>query len=150
MAITYAQICDAIDSTLAAAATLADSLSYDELRDGSLQDYPILMIYPDSGVQDPIGETDRSTFRAGIRQTELVIIVDLYAQQRSHMGEDMAALVGSVDALSDIFEAQDTKPYFGLAGIRAFQWRWERVTFTYGDQQLPYVGARFYLTITVF
>lgn len=149
MAITIAQICDALESVLGAAGPLVGSQSYDELQDGSLQDYPIIQVYPDAGIQSSQSNTDRRSFGAGVRQTELDIIVDLYAQQRTHLGEDMAALVGGIDALSTIFEAQDDLPYFGLAGIIAFQWRWERVTFIYGDAQLPYVGARFTITITV-
>lgn len=149
MAITVAQICDAVESTLSAAGPLVGSQSYNELQDGSLQDYPIIQVYPDSGIQSSDSRTDRRAFGGGIRQTELDIIVDLYARQRSHLGEDMDALVGGIDALAAIFEAQNDKPFFGLAGIQAFQWGWERVSFVYGDGQLPYVGARFTITITV-
>lgn len=149
MSITLAQILDAIEATLAAAPTLARSMSYDELTEG-INDTPLLQVYPDSGNQDPAGNTDRTTFKAGVRQTVLTINCDYYAQQRKHIGEDMAALVDGIDAMTNIFEAQDTKPYFGLDGIRAFSWSWQRVTFEYGDPNIGYVGARFTLTIRVF
>ncbi len=151
MAITIAQICNAIESTLGAATGISRSQSYDELTEGLPPgDLPLLQVYPETGEADVAGATDRSTFRAGVRQTELVIVADLYARQRSHIGEDMAALVDGVDAVIDVLEAQDTKNYFGLAGVQAVRWRFERVTFVYGDPQLPYVGARFYLTVRVF
>lgn len=151
MAITIAQICDAIESTLGAATGITRSQSYDELTEGMPPgDLPLLQVYPEAGEADITGTTDRSSFRGGVRQTELIIIADLYAHQRSHMGEDMEILVDGIDAFIDVMEAQDTKDYFGLAGLQAFHWRFERVTFVYGNPQLPYVGARFYLTIRIF
>jgi len=150
MAITLAQICDAIESTLDDATTVVRSESYDELSDG-VQDTPLLQVYPENGLQSAGGATDRHTFGGGgdpARQTELTIHADYYARQRSHIGEDMAALVNGIDALQDVLEGQDQKPYFGLEGIRAFSWRWDRVVFEYAGVQ--YMGARFILTVRVF
>ena len=147
--ITLAQILDAIEGALSAAPTLARSMSYDELTEG-INDTPLLQVYPEAGDQDPTTATDRTTFTAKVRQTNLTINCDYYAQQRKHIGEDMAALVDGIDAMTDIFEAQDTKPYFGLVGIKAFHWSWQRVIFNYGDLNINYVGARFTLTIRVF
>lgn len=149
MAITIAQICDAIEETLGAATGITRSESYDELTEG-IHDLPMLQVYPENGNQDAFTSTDRTTFRGGVRQTSLMIHADLYAQQRAHIGEDMKKLVDSIDAITDVFEAQDTKPYFGLDGIKAFRWRWERVTFVYGDPQSNYVGARFFIEVRVF
>jgi hypothetical protein len=149
MAITIGQICDAIESTLGAATGITRSESYDELTDG-IHDLPMLQVYPNSGNQDAFTRTDRSTFRGGVRQTDIMIHADLYAQQRAHIGEDMKKLVDVIDAVTNVFEAQDVKPYFGLDGIGAFRWRWERVTFAYGDPQLTYVGARFYIEVRIF
>jgi hypothetical protein len=149
MSITIAQICDAVASTLSAATTSPRTQSYDELTEG-MQDTPTLQVYPEDGNQDPSGNTDRTSFKAGVRQTMLTVNADYYAHQRAHIGEDMAALVNGIDAITNILEAQDTKPYFGLAGIQAFSWSWRRVTFVYGDPQQSYVGARFTLNIRVF
>lgn len=149
MSITIAQIIDAIETTLSAAPTLARSMSYDELTEG-INDTPLLQVYAEAGEQDPTTNTDRTTFRAGVRQTSLTINADYYAQQRKHIGEDMAALIDGIDAITNIFEAQDAKPYFNLDGIRAFHWSWQRVVFEYGDPAINYVGARFTLTIRVF
>lgn len=149
MAITLGQILDAINTTLGAATIVNRSQSYDELTEG-LHDFPLLQVYPEAGTQDPSGGTDRTAFRGGVRQTEFTIHADYYARQRSHIGEDMNALVDGIDALTNIFEAQDTKPYFGLDGIQAFKWSWSRAVFTYGDPNVSYVGARFVLTVRVF
>lgn len=149
MSITLAQILDAITTTLSASSTLKRAFSFDELNEG-MNDMPALEVYPESGKQDATTNTDRTTFKAGVRQTEYLIYADYYARQRSHIGEDMKALVDGIDAMTTIFEAQDTKPYFGLVGIRAFQWSWARVSFVRGDPGLPYTGARFSLVVRVF
>lgn len=147
MSITLAQICDAIESTLDDATTITRSQSYDELTEG-IHDTPLLQVYPENGAQSPPGMTDRHTFGAGVRQTEFTIHADYYANQRVNIGEDMAALVNGIDAMTDVLEGQDQKPYFGLTGIQAFSWRWDRVTFDYGG--VAYVGARFAITVRVF
>ncbi len=154
MAITLAQIVDAIEGTLDNATTVVRSESYDELTEG-VQDVPLLQVYPESGEQDIASLTDRTTFGGSapttskpVRQTEFIIHADYYARQRSHIGEDMAALVNGIDALQNVLEGQDAKPYFGLSYIQAFHWRWERVIFTYAS--IDYMGARFYITVRVF
>ena len=148
MAITLAQMCDAIEATLGEATTVARSQSYDELTEG-VHDTPLLQVYPQSGDQDPSGTADRTTFSAGVRQTEVIVHADYYAAERgASIGEEMARLVDGIDAITNIVEGQDQKPYFGLVGLKGFSWRWERVTFDYGG--VSYVGARFYFTLRVF
>ena len=151
MAITLAQICDAIEATLATATTVKRSQSHDELTEG-IHDTPMLQVYPENGRQDAgEGSTDRFTFGGGgnpVRQTELTIHADYYARQRSHIGQDMEALVDGIDAITNVLEGQDQKNYFGLAGIQAFSWRWDRVVFIYAG--VNYIGARFMLTVRVF
>jgi hypothetical protein len=146
---TTAQICDAIESTLGAAAGVSRSESYDELSDG-VTETPTLQVYWESTEEDISGSTDRTSFRAGMRQDEHLFHGDLYVRQRSHIGEDMQKLVEMKDAIDAVLVAQTDKPYFGLAGIQAFHWRAERVTFVYGDPQIPYVGIRYYITIRTF
>lgn len=149
MAITLAQICDAIESTLGAASTVAVSQSYNELTEG-VHDFPLLQVYPEAGSQDPYGGTDRTTMQGGVRQTEFTIHADYYARQRSHIGENMDAVVDGVDALQVILDGQDHQP-FGLGSSNvSFRWEWTRALFTYGDPQLSYVGARFIITVRVY
>ena len=149
MSITIAQITDAVKTTLAADTGLNRAMSYNQLTEG-MNDLPALQVYPESVGQDPTGNADRTTFQAGRRQSSIIIHADLYARQRSHLGEDMAALVNRWDAAITILEAQNTKPYFGLDGLQAFAWTSQRVVFQYGDGGLPYVGVRFILTFRVF
>ncbi len=157
MAITLAQIVDAIEDTLDAATTLATSQTYDELTEG-MQDTPTLQVYPESNEQVSADSgTDRRTFggKGGVenkpvREKVYVIHADYYARQRSHMGEDMTALVDGIDAMEDVLEDEDTGPFFGLDGIKALTWSWSRVTFIYGDEMIRYVGARFIIRVWVF
>ncbi len=162
MAITLTQICDAISTTLAPAVTRAQSI--DELRE-AITDRETLQVYPESNIgTDLTGTADRQSFggKGGveakpIRNKLYTIHADYYAQQRKVIGEDMQRLVNGIDALEVILEDQDVKPYFGLidpvtgtGALKSFQWSWTRVTFTYGDPQLQYVGARFAIIIGVF
>lgn len=148
MAITLGQTCDAIETTLGAATTVNRADSYDELTEG-VHDLPLLQVYPENGTQDIGGATDRTTFQAVVRQTEFTIHADYYAAARgTSIGEEMGRLVDGIDAITNILEGQDQKPYFGLEGIRAFSWRWDRVTFDYGG--VAYVGARFTIIVRVF
>lgn len=147
--ITVAQICDAVKNTLATAPILARAMSYNQLTEG-INDTPTLQVYWDNSDLDPSGNADRTTFKAGVRQTNVVIFCDYYARQRKHIGEDMAALVNGIDAMTAIFEVQDTKPYFGLDGIKAFHVSPQHVTFEYGETAIKYTSARFTLTIRVF
>ncbi len=149
--ITTATICNAIANEIAEVADMGSGATQKpgELGDG-IADEPTIQIYPEAHEQDPSGSTDRTTFRGGVRQTVVTVHVDLYARQRRYLGEDMAALIRLIDAITDKFEEQDTKPYFDQAGIKAFSWTGSRVLFTYGDPQVNYVGWRWTLLITVF
>jgi hypothetical protein len=146
---TLAQITDAIEATLSTATGIAFSQSYSELTE-DVVDFPLLQVYPEGGQQDPSGNADRSTFRAAVRQTIFTIHADLYACQRAHVGQNMATLLPLIEALTTVIEAQDTKPYFGLDGIKAFSWSWQRVILVYGSTQASYVGARFIFEIRTF
>ncbi len=149
MPVTYAQINDAIESTLGAAVGLARSQSYDELTDG-MTDTPTLQVYWQRDDTDPQGSTSMTAFRTGVQQVDIIFHVDLYARQRSHIGDDMRVLYDVMQEVREVLEGETTKPYFGLAGIQAFRWSSERVTFEYGDPALPYVGARYVIAVRVF
>jgi len=149
MAITLGQILDAISNVLGAATGLAVNQHYDELTEG-IQDHPLLQVYPESGSQDPTGNVDRTTFQAKMRQTDFIIIADLYARQRSHIGEDMNILVDMIDAMMTELEKQKTKPYFGLDRLQGYRWSWQRVTFDYGDPMPKHMGVRFTIWVRVF
>lgn len=148
MAITIAQICDAVEETLTASTEIVRSESYDELTEGiNSADTPLMQVYPERGGADQMGTSDRTTFGGGIRVKTYTIHVDYYARQRSHIGLDMAKLVDGIDAIEEILEQQNSLPFFGLAGIKSFQWTWERVQFVYAGA--AFMGARFSLIIRV-
>lgn len=147
--ITDQEICDAIRDTLKEAASLFRWQSYNELSEG-MPDTPTLQVYWETDITDPTGSADRLTFKAGMRLTQKIFHADLYACQRKHLGEDMEQLLETKNEIEAIILAQNTKPYFGLDGIKAFQYSATRVTFNYGDPAVNYVGARFAITITIF
>jgi hypothetical protein len=147
--ITLAQICDGIVTTLKTATGITTVLSYDELHPGpSEADLPLIQVYPQRGIQDVSNSTDATTFYAEVRQTEVDFYLDLLATQRSQLEEDMKSCVNGIDAIIEALEAEDRAPRFGLSGVRAYRWEWERALFDYGTVQ--YLGARFTLTIRVY
>lgn len=155
-AITIAQICDAIETTLAAASGMNRTQSYDELTEGiSAGDLPLLQVYWERlGPMDPSGGTDRLTYQGVVRHKLLTFHADVYAAQRSHIDEDMKKVVNCADAMLDVLEQQNVKPYFGLAGIKA--WQLESAAkgafeYTSGPRGgVLYMGVRFILVIHVF
>jgi len=153
MAISLAQICDAIETMLGAAVGMATSQSYDELKEGVIgRDCPLLQVYPASGSCDVSStSTERTTFQAGVRQKEFEIRADLYASRRSHLRQDMKAVTEMIEAIINVLETQNIKPYFGVGGtdIKAFRWRWERAVFKY-EEDNQYMGARFSIVCRVF
>jgi hypothetical protein len=138
-----------IATTLSAATGLTYAQAFDDLTDG-MQDTPTLQVYWEDMAQDPSTSNDRTSFRAGVRQTSITIFADLYAHQRAHMAEDMAILMPLVDAIRVELEKQDTQPLVGTSLIKSFSWSARRVTFTYGDPNINYIAARFTLTVRVF
>lgn len=147
--ILITEIADAIKTTLATASTVKRAMGYSELTE-NIPDVPLIQVYWNRSEQDasPGSKADRTTFGAGVRNTLIQFYVDYYARARSHIGEDMAALMEGLDAIQIIVEAQDTKPYFGLDGIKAFRWYADRVEFVYGGTN--YAGVRFVLTVRTF
>jgi len=153
--VTIRSIVDAVALELAAALPIVESgVSHSAVdMQEAIVDLPTLQVYPDSGTQDiASGNTHATSFGAAAvrtRQTELVIFADYYARQRSHIGEDMEALIDGVDAIFDVLEGL-SPPYFSIAAIKEFRWTFERVTFVYGQQEQKFAGIRFTLTIRIF
>jgi hypothetical protein len=149
MVITMQQLCDAIATTLGTAAGMTRVQSVDELTEGIHRgDTPLMQVYPEEGSCDPSGATDRTTFQGGVRQKTTLIHVDVYAHTRSHIDEDMKVTIDILDALIEVLEVQNTKPYFNLEGLKAFSWRWKRMTFRYA--KTDFMGIRLYLTTWIY
>jgi hypothetical protein len=153
--VTVKQICNAIDDTLGQvlvdAGNLTVSQDYDELTEG-MQDERVLQIYPEEQSPTSIGsETQKITLGDDpFIDEELIIHVDYYARQRSHIGEDMAQLVDGIDEIRANLKTQNCPNPFDLEGIANFQWSWQRVIFNYGEPELKYIGARFRLALRTY
>jgi hypothetical protein len=150
--LTIRSILTTVLDTVMEGVTLAPSGQTLESMTEGMQDVPAIQCYFEELAQDPSGETDRTTFRGGVRQTNLTIHLDVYARQRSQLGEDISAVTDIADEVIAVLEAQDTKPYFGVTGLKAFSWTAQRVTFAYGSEpgQIQYAGIRFILVFRIF
>ena len=152
MALSIGDLCDAIEATLATATGLASSTSFDELAEGiAVFDCPRLEVHPGGGSCDPSGNTDRSTFGAGMQMSVVEIYADIYAAHRSHLNDDMKATIDMIDALSDVLQAagQERPPFFaGAEGLKACSWSWKRRTWR--RSKAWYMGARFTIICKIF
>jgi len=139
-------MCDAIEGKLSVASGIARSESYDELTEGQHEDL-LLQVWPQSG--SPVS-TDSRTQKVTLNNAEIVeeiiIFADVYRPRR-HLGEDMKALVGGVDAIRAIMKVQDCPP-FDLTGIRTFKWSWAIGSFEY--QGVTDLRGRFTIVLNVF
>jgi hypothetical protein len=149
MAVTIAQICDAITAVVGSVSAVTRTQSYNELTEGiNNADTPLAQVYwQDLGMSVP-GSTDRATFKAGRRNKQMTFRVDLHASQRGHLGQNVGDAVDTFDLILTALEAQKEKPYFALAGIQAWSLTAERVTFVYAEAS--YIGFRANITIWVF
>jgi hypothetical protein len=109
-------------------------------------DIPTIQITPESGEGAYHSRTDRNTFGKGLALRQWVINVDVYARQRSHIAEDMAAVTTQADAVIARLDAKATSPSFGVSGVHTWHYTWQRVVFTYGSTEARYAGIRFVLT----
>lgn len=147
---TLADLILAIATTLGAAPSLtrteyAGSTAAGTRPTEGMSDFPTLQVYPEANTTtDWTGETDRVTLSGKHSIKEYQIRADLYVRQRSHIDEDMAALVIGIDEFENILDTQ-TYPLFNRLYITSYQWSWSRVTFRYGH--VDYVGARFVLVV---
>lgn len=149
MNVTLTQMCDAVRDELKQADKVKRAMSVADFKE-SIPDVALLQVYPESGETAMYSGTDRTTFRAGVRHSQAIIHVDCYARVRSQIGQDMKAAVELADAVINRLEQQRVSPYFGLQGLKAFRWTWERVTFTYGDPETKFAGIRFVLSFDVY
>jgi len=148
--LTTASICDAVTGVLGAVTGIVRSESYDELTEG-IQDVPLLQVWPAAGA--PVS-TGSGTHKLTLGQSSdftvqetITVYADLFARQRSHIGEDMSALVTALDNIRAELKKQDCPP-FDLAGIQSFQWSWSVGTMEYAG--VAYLRTRFTLVFQVF
>ena len=146
---SWAEILTAIATTLSDATGIQSTKGFDELTEGiPPTECPRLQVYPNTVEVDARTRTDRTTFKGGVKQWDLEVFVDHFARPLSYIALDFTAMVEGLDSLTDVFEDQETPPFFGIADIKAFRWSWKRMTLKYGD--MLYRGGRFTLKIRIF
>jgi len=148
--LTLATMCDAIEVKLGAVMGITRSQSYNELTEG-MNTTPTLQIFPARWNVDSRTETDRSTFRAGLRSSDNVFFCDLFIGARGgpSPGQQMSSLVGLIDLINGELETQSlAQPPFGCTGIKACWWTGEHVTLE--NSGVLYIGARWTITLRVF
>ncbi|MFA5377701.1 MAG: hypothetical protein WC455_18265 [Dehalococcoidia bacterium] len=147
--ISLYDISEAIENTFTAAGVFARVQTNETITDG-MQTVVTLQIYPEEITGDTKTRTDRMTMGGGVRHTEVIYHVDVYALQHANIGQDMKAIALAADKVIAVLEAQDATPPFGLAGLKSFRWNARRVLFELGDAQVKYAGLRFVLTFSIF
>jgi hypothetical protein len=127
--------------------------NYDELTEG-MNTTPTIQVYPESWEVDASSDTDRTTFTdsgtgvPGLRQTEMVIRLDVYVRRRSQLNEDWGDAADLASEIHDKLDEQGSCPLFDQVGIRSFHWTCTRVVFDYAGTL--YTGWRFELTLRIF
>ncbi len=127
--------------------------NYNELTEG-MNTLPTIQVYPENWETDVGGETDRTTYVdavtgvPGVRQTDVLVRVDLYARQRSQLNEDWGEAIDIADAIDNKLNEEAGCPLFNEAGIRSLHWTATRVVFEYAT--VLYTGFRFELTLRIF
>jgi hypothetical protein len=133
--------------------TLTRVYDYDEIPEGvNAGDTPLLMVYCQSVLADPTGETDRGTFQtdnASIKVKEMIFHCDFFTSQRAHSMEDVGDQIDTMSAAIDVIEGQNEYPYWGNDAIKATAgWRMDRVQFDFAGAIYP--GFRVELTVWVY
>jgi hypothetical protein len=151
--ITIAQICTAIAGALRDVPEIvrvqdAAQVSIEDGMSEAIADLPTAQVYWQTSETSAGFDSDRATFTAGVRVTQMLFHIDVYVRQRAQLNEDAAETLRIAEVVQTALEAQRTKPLFGLAGVQAFRWSAERVVFEYG--QVGYAGVRFAVTVWVF
>lgn len=152
--VTLGELCDSIVATFAAGmSSLTRVFQYDEIPEGvNAGDTPLLMVYWESTLSDPTGETDRGTFQTenkSIKIKEMVFHCDFFTSQRAHSMEDVGDAIDRASEAHDVIEAQNEFPYWGNTAIKATAgWRMDRVQFDFAGAMYP--GFRVELTTWVY
>lgn len=151
--VTVGEICTAIHTVMETVVGIERVQNYDELTEG-MNTTPTMQVYPERWEVDIAQDTDRTTFVdattgiPGVRQTEVLVRLDLYVRQRSQLNEDWGDAVDLASAVSDKLDEEGSCPLFAQVGIRSMHWTCQRVVFDYAT--VPYTGFRFEIVVRVF
>lgn len=151
--VTVGEICTAVHAVMETVVGISRVQNYDELTEG-MNTLPTLQVYPERWEVDIAQDTDRTTFVdagtgiPGVRQTELVVRMDLYVRQRSQLNEDWGDAIDLASTVSDKLDEEGACPLFDEVGIRSMHWTCTRVVFDYAT--VLYTGFRFEIAVRVF
>lgn len=154
--VTRSELITAIKDTLAVAEDIQVAFGHTELPE-SITDPATMMVYwTDDEWTSISGTSDRLTFGGGkgdntpvpTRETVQNFHVDIFAVQRSFLGENMEDVINLTDQVDEILCGIISPPYFGHAAIKSFRWRAQRWDENY-DNHL-YMGSRFRIEVEVF
>lgn len=124
---------------------------YGDITEGVANTPTIQFYWENMATVSSGGDTDRQTF-GGSSQPERIkdfeFRLDLYLDRSAHMHKVFGHMLPLVDAVNDVFEAQNAKPYFGVAGIKSFTFECERGQIEYSKQ--PYPVVQWLIGIRVF
>jgi hypothetical protein len=149
MSVTYYDLVHAVGNTFKAIPSIKQVQVLEDIEEG-VGDTPLLKVYYGDSETDAVGDTDRTSFDASIRQTVITVKVEGYARQRSHIGEDLRAQLDLIDRLDARLCEQVKQPYFGLPVIQVFHWKFERVTYRIGEGATAVLFAGCDLEIRLF
>lgn len=133
----------AVEAVLGPAFTGVRHTQRDEEITENINPVPMIQIYcvgMNSDVMSSGGHT--TTFQTGVISREITIRVDLYARQRAHIGQDMEAQRVYTDAIMAELDKQWYMPAFDIDGIQDFRWSANMVSFSYGPEDVKYIGTR--------
>jgi len=154
MALTIGQAVTAVHDAFVGLTVGGDPFylqDYDELKEG-IHDLPTIQFYPETLEVDSRTETDTHTLNKSVRVHRLVVRMDVYADRRNHLDENMERLVDVWDAVEDELETEAGCPAFGVETIRSVHWTCERVIFDYTNTSpaTEYAGIRYELELEIF
>lgn len=137
---------DGIENTLAGAASIEISQSYDELTEGILQT-PTLQVYPQECPSVSKGSsTQKYSFGGNIRRV-YIIHADIFVAQRHYLKQDMRDLVVCIEEIDTILKDQTSCEIFGVTGPSTFVWSWRRSNFEYAGKK--FLGVKYIFEVEI-
>ena len=140
------ELIDGIEATLAGAASVDVSQSYDELTE-SILETPLIQVYPASCPPVSKGSATQKYTLGGSVRREYIIHADLFVCHRHYLPQDMRDFVNYVEEIDAILVGETDCNIFGVSGLGTFKWSWERAQFIYGGQK--YLGAKYIFEVEV-
>lgn len=119
----------------------------EKLTEGLVEN-TVMHVYWSSLKTDYATASSRSTFKGNVRQTRLVFRYDIYDTIMVDVGETVPRLIDITDIVQERLESEHEQPFFGLQGIKDFNWSAEFITLKHNETE--YSGVRFEIEMMVF